>query len=128
MSELPLNHAAIQLVGPGQLTLNTEKPTPRPNPFQIVVKVEAVGLCFSDMKLLKQFSEHARKTPVINGIDPSILGEISSYVPIEKPTVPGHEATVRVIGVGDQVKHYKVGERYIVQADYRLSHIHISEP
>jgi threonine dehydrogenase-like Zn-dependent dehydrogenase len=120
MSDLPQTHAAIQLVGPGQVVLNPTKPTPRPNPHQLVVKVEAVGLCFSDMKLLKQFSEHARKTPILRGIDSAILEEIPSYVPRDKPTVPGHEVTCRVVAVGDQVKHYKVGERYIVQADYRV--------
>ncbi len=117
--ELPTTHAAIQLVGPGQVEFNPAKETPRPNPHQIVAKVEAVGLCFSDMKLLKQFHEHARKTRIQSGIDENILSEISSYQPLEKPTVPGHEATVRIVAAGDQVKHYKVGERYIVQADYR---------
>lgn len=117
--ELPKTHAAIQLVGPGQVEFNPAKETPRPNPYQIVAKVEAVGLCFSDMKLLKQFHEHARKTRIQSGIDESILPEIPSYVPLEKPTVPGHEATVRIVATGDQVKHYKVGERFIVQADYR---------
>jgi hypothetical protein len=28
----------------------------------MLAKVEAVGLCFSDLKLLKQFSEHSRKS------------------------------------------------------------------
>lgn len=117
--ELPTTHAAIQLVGPGQVEFNPAKETPRPNPHQILARVEAVGLCFSDMKLLKQFHEHARKTPVLSGMSPEVLSEISSYRPLEKPTVPGHEATVRIVAAGDQVKHYKVGERYIVQADYR---------
>jgi len=117
--ELPTTHAAIQLVGPGQIEFNPAKETPRPNPYQIVAKVEAVGLCFSDMKLLKQFHEHARKALIQSGIDESVLSEIPSYVPLDKPTVPGHEATVRIVAVGDQVRHYKVGERYIVQADYR---------
>lgn len=117
--DYPTTHAAIQLVGPGQLQFNPAKETPKPNPHQVLAKVEAVGLCFSDMKLLKQFSEHARKARILSGIDEGVLAEIPSYVPEDKPTVPGHEATVRIVAAGDQVKHYKVGERYIVQADYR---------
>jgi threonine dehydrogenase-like Zn-dependent dehydrogenase len=71
------------------------------------------------MKLLKQFSGHVRKTEAISGDAMGILNEIPSYVPGDKPTVPGHEVTVRVVAVGNKVKHYRVGQRWIVQADYR---------
>ena len=40
-------------------------------------------------------------------------------MPGSLPTVPGHEVVCRVVAVGDQVKHHKVGQRYLVQADYR---------
>jgi NADPH:quinone reductase-like Zn-dependent oxidoreductase len=40
--------------------LNIAKPVIPPGPHQILCRVEAVGLCFSDLKLLKQFSSHAR--------------------------------------------------------------------
>jgi len=116
---IPKTQRAIQLVGPDQLVLNESKPVPVPGPFQILGKIEVVGLCFSDLKLLKQFSSHARKSEVRAGIDPAALREIPSYVPGEKPTVPGHEAVVRVVAVGDKVKQAKVGGRYLVQTDYR---------
>ena len=116
---IPNTQYAVQLVGPDEVVLNLEKPVPKPGPYQILVKTEAVGLCFSDMKLLKQFSGHVRKTEAISGAAMGILNEIPSYVPGEKPTVPGHEVTVRVVAVGEKVKHYRVGERWIVQADYR---------
>ena len=41
------------------------------------------------------------------------------YVPGDKPTVPGHETVVRIVQVGPGVTRYKVGERYLVQTDYR---------
>jgi threonine dehydrogenase-like Zn-dependent dehydrogenase len=41
------------------------------------------------------------------------------YVPGEKPTVPGHETVIRIAQVGPGVTRYKVGERYLVQTDYR---------
>ncbi len=47
---------ALELTGPGVLTLNAEKPIYPVGPYQALAKVEAVGLCFSDIKLLNQFS------------------------------------------------------------------------
>ena len=41
------------------------------------------------------------------------------YVPGDKPTVPGHETVVRIVKVGPEVKRIKIGERYLVQTDYR---------
>ena len=116
---LPKTQHAVQLVGPGALKLNTSKPVPTPGAHELLVKVEAVGLCFSDLKLLKQFDKHARKGEIVDGIDPDVLKSIQSYVPGSLPGVPGHEVVCRVVGVGDQVKHHKIGERYLVQADYR---------
>jgi threonine dehydrogenase-like Zn-dependent dehydrogenase len=81
--------------------------------------VEAVGLCFSDLKLLKQFTGHVRKGEIVSGIERHILGEISSYVPGDLPTVPGHEAVVKIEAVGPGVRTYRRGERYLVQTDYR---------
>jgi threonine dehydrogenase-like Zn-dependent dehydrogenase len=116
---LPKTQHAVQLVGPGELKLNISKPVPTPGPHEILAKVEAVGLCFSDLKLLKQFDKHARKTEIVGGIEPDVLKGIQSYVPGGLPTVPGHEVVCRVVAVGDRVKHHKVGERCLVQADYR---------
>jgi len=78
-----------------------------------------VGLCFSDLKLLKQFSSHVRKSKIVSGIDSDILKDISSYVPNEAPAVPGHEAVVRIEAVGPGVDDFKPGQRYLVQTDYR---------
>ncbi len=110
---------AVQLIGPDELTLNTSKEIPQPGPFEILVKVEAVGLCFSDLKLLKQFHQHVRKSEVVEGIDKAILEQARNYVPQNRPTVPGHEVVGRIVAVGDQVKQHQVGERCLVQSDYR---------
>ncbi|HPC61773.1 MAG TPA: alcohol dehydrogenase catalytic domain-containing protein [Verrucomicrobiota bacterium] len=116
---LPQTQRAVQLVGPDQLRLNAAKPVFQPGPRQILGRVEVVGLCFSDLKLLKQFSGHARKSEVASGIERSALAEMPNYVPGDKPTVPGHETVVRIVKVGSQVTRYKPGERYLVQTDYR---------
>lgn len=119
MSQIPNTQYAVQLVGPGQLKLNTSKGVQKPGPHQVLAKVEAVGLCFSDLKLLKQFNEHPRKSEIIKGLDSATLKDIPSYVPGDKPTVPGHEVTCRIVAVGDGVSRHRVGERVIVQTDYR---------
>ena len=117
--QIPSTQQAVQLVGPDQLQLNAAKAVPQPGPHQILCRVEVCGLCFSDLKLLKQFSAHVRKTPVISGLDAAALNEIPAYVPNAAPTVPGHEAVVTVVAAGAKVRHCQVGGRYLVQTDYR---------
>jgi len=117
--EIPRKQEAVQLVGPDELVLNRNKEVFQPGPYQILARIEAVGLCFSDLKLLKQFSSHARKTEIITGAEPSVLDKIPSYVPGDLPTVPGHEAVVEVCAVGEKVKDVKPHKRYLVQTDYR---------
>jgi threonine dehydrogenase-like Zn-dependent dehydrogenase len=81
--------------------------------------MEACGLCFSDTKLLHAFTKHPRKGPVLSGLDAAVLAEIPSYTPGPIFTVPGHEAVGRIVAVGDRVSRHKVGERCLVQTDYR---------
>ncbi len=119
MAKLPETQYAVQLIGPDKLVLNKTKEVFRPGRHQILCRVEAVGLCFSDLKLLKQFSSHVRKSEIVSGIEPNVLREIPSYVPNQKPTVPGHEAVVRIEAVGAGVENFKTGERFLVQTDYR---------
>ncbi len=78
-----------------------------------------MGLCFSDVKLLRQFSDHPRKDDIQAGISPEILGKFRSYVPGTQPVVPGHEVACRIVAIGPDVEHHRVGERCLVQTDYR---------
>ncbi len=117
--KLPATQLAVQLVGPDSLRMNLEKPVLKPGPHAILAQTEAVGLCFSDMKLLKQFDQHVRKGEIVSGISAEALSEMPNYVPGGLPTVPGHEVVCRVLEVGDQVEHYRPGQRWIIQADYR---------
>jgi len=119
MVSLPETQYAVQLVGPDELVLNKSKEVFRPGPHQILCRVEVVGLCFSDLKLLKQFSCHVRKSEIVSGINPEVLEKIPSYVPGDAPTVPGHETVVTIEAVGPQVENFKPGQRYLVQTDYR---------
>ena len=110
---------AVQLIGKDQLALNRSKPVPTPGDHEILLRIEAVGLCFSDLKLLKQFDEHGRKSEVVEGLSGDVLAGIQSYTPGDQPTVPGHEVVARIVAVGDSVEQHQVGERCLVQTDYR---------
>jgi len=118
-ADLPPTQHAVQVVGPDKLVFNKCKKVFTPGKHQILCRIEAVGLCFSDLKLLKQFSFHVRKGEIISGIDSDILGEIPSYVPGKSPAVPGHETVVKIVAVGPGVESFKPGQRYLVQTDYR---------
>ena len=118
-NNIPSIQNAVQLIAPNKLLFNKTKKVILPGPTQVLVKVECVGLCFSDMKLIKQFDQHARKGKVKSGIENAILKEIPSYVPEDQPTVPGHETCGRIVAIGDKVLRHKVGERILVETDYR---------
>jgi threonine dehydrogenase-like Zn-dependent dehydrogenase len=117
--QLPRTQHAVQFTGPGQLVHNRAKAVFAPGPTQLVLRVEAVGICFSDTKLLHAFTAHLRKAAVTGGLDAVALAEIPSYVPGELPTVPGHEVAGRIVAIGSAVTRHAVGERVLVQTDYR---------
>jgi threonine dehydrogenase-like Zn-dependent dehydrogenase len=117
--QIPSIQNAIELVGADQIKLNGCKRVFPPGPYQILAHVEAVGLCFSDLKLLKQFDKHVRKGEVISGINKEILKEVPSYRPGPEPTIPGHETLCTIVATGEKVSRHRVGEHVLVQADYR---------
>jgi len=93
--------AGVENIGKDNQPESFDVPTPADN--QLLVRVDAVGLCFSDVKLINQGSKH----PKLYNRDLS-----------KEPTRLGHEATLTVMQVGDKLTNdYKVGERYAVQPD-----------
>lgn len=119
MTEIPTTQHAIQYVGKDQIVHNKAKPVDPVGPTQMLLKVEACGICFSDTKLLHQFDVHPRKVDVIAGLTPEELATIPSYRPNAEPTVPGHEPVCRIVKVGEAVTHFAVGDRVLVQADWK---------
>lgn len=117
--EFPATQNAIQFVGAEQVVLNRSMPVHELGPRQLLLKTEACGICFSDTKLLHAFTKHPRKSEVLGGLTPAELAEIPSYHPGAAPIVPGHEPVARIVAVGPEVKHHQVGERVLVQTDYR---------
>jgi len=87
MSDIPATQQAIQIVGVDEFVLNPAKPVDEVGPHQMLLKVEACGICFSDTKLLHAFDSHPRKAEVISGIAPEALTEIPGYRPGGQATV-----------------------------------------
>ncbi len=116
---IPQTEHAIQFVGPGEIVHNRTKAVPAVGPTQILIQMEACGICFSDTKLLHAFTSHPRKSEVRSGLPAAVLAEIPSYVPGTVPTVPGHEAVGRIVALGNTVRYHKLGERVLIQTDYR---------
>jgi threonine dehydrogenase-like Zn-dependent dehydrogenase len=76
---------------------------PQPGPHEVLVRVDALGLCFSDVKLIGLGDKHAR----VYGRDLAA-----------DPVVPGHEVSLTIAAVGSELRdRFRVGDRYIVQAD-----------
>ncbi|NNE95205.1 MAG: alcohol dehydrogenase catalytic domain-containing protein, partial [Acidimicrobiales bacterium] len=77
-----------------------------PGPDQLLIRIDAVGLCFSDVKLVRQGGDH----PKLYGRDLRV-----------EPTRLGHEATVTVIEVGSELADkYHAGQRLAIQPDIHV--------
>ena len=80
-----------------------ELPMVRPKRDEVLVRVDAIGICFSDVKLITQGPGHPR----ITGRDL-----------VKEPVVAGHEVSLTVIEAGEDWKdNYRPRDRFIVQAD-----------
>ena len=73
----------------------TQRPIPTPKDNEVLVKLEYVGICGSDL--------HYYET-----------GAIGSYI-VEPPFVLGHEPGGGVVEVGKDVKHLKVGDKVALE-------------
>ena len=108
LEELPREMLSWQLKGTGLDNFGTKgRPDTVPFPSytedNLIARIDAVGLCYSDIKLISAGPAHPR----IEGRDLAA-----------RPTVPGHEVAMTIVGVGDTWKgKFKLGSRYIIQAD-----------
>jgi len=83
---------------PGQLTL-TEKPMPVPGRAEVLVRIDAVAICATDLEII-----HHGPPALIQG------GE-----PFNKNFTPGHEYMGTVVALGPGVDEYAIGERVTVE-------------
>ena len=76
---------------------------PEPRPDQLLIRVDAVGLCFSDVKLIRLGGDH----PKLYGRDLTV-----------EPTRIGHETSVTVMRVGANLAdRFHEGQRLAIQPD-----------
>ena len=98
---LPVYGAGIENVGneagrPINLPMNTI------GPDELLIRHDADSICFSDIKVINQGQEH-----------PRIYQNMA-----EDPVVLGHELTMTIMKVGDNLKvRYQPGQRFTIQAD-----------
>ena len=89
-----------------------ELPMVKPKHDEALVRVDAIGVCFSDVKLVTQGSSHPR----ITGRDL-----------VNDPVIAGHEVSLTIVEAGDDWKDkYKPGDRFIVQADVYYKGVNIA--
>lgn len=68
-------------------------PDPSVGPGEVVVKVTACGMCFTDVKI--------------------VTGKLASFVSL--PHIPGHEIAGEVVAVGPGARDVKVGDKGVAQ-------------
>jgi threonine dehydrogenase-like Zn-dependent dehydrogenase len=93
---------AVRLHGVGFENLCVERvPVPEPNENQLLARVDAAGVCSSNLKVIAQGSEHT----FLNGWD------LSRY-----PIQLGDEGCITIAKVGAKLKdRFSVGQRYCIQ-------------
>lgn len=106
--DLPEEAWAWNLWGAGEENMGKDDrpellPVPSPAADQMLVRIDSVGLCFSDVKIMRQGGSHPKL------YDRDLATE---------PTRLGHEVSLTVIEVGDKLKdRYHAGQRLAVQPD-----------
>jgi threonine dehydrogenase-like Zn-dependent dehydrogenase len=80
-----------------------EVPMPEFGPDELLVRHDACGICFSDVKVIRAGGAH-----------PRLFGRDLQA----EPVVLGHEVALTVVGVGEALRgQFAVGQRYVVQAE-----------
>ncbi|MCE5237335.1 zinc-binding dehydrogenase [bacterium] len=104
--EGPLNEfqQVWHLYGQGLDKLQQDPQTmPSYGPDELLARIDACGLCFSDVKVIRQGGAHPRLFSRDLEHDPVILG---------------HEVALTIVGVGaNMADQYAIGQRFVVQAE-----------
>lgn len=104
---LPEHNRLWPLYGAGfdNLGLNDQSidgAMPSYGPDELLVRHDACGLCFSDIKIITLGEQH-----------PRIYRNMRN-----QPVTLGHEIAMTVVGVGENLRdQYQVGDRFTIQAD-----------
>ena len=104
---LPDGDRLWPLYGPGLENMGRDGemidvPLPEYGPDELLVRHDACGLCFSDIKIIRLGQEH-----------PRIYRDMQA-----DPVVLGHEVAMTIVGVGENLRdQYQIGDRFVIQAD-----------
>jgi L-iditol 2-dehydrogenase len=95
---VPAQMKAWVLGDPDQLSLR-DKPTPVPGRAEVLVRIDAVAICATDLE-------------VIHGGSPA---SIQGGLPFNKNFTPGHEYMGTVAALGPEVDEFAIGQRVSVE-------------
>jgi L-iditol 2-dehydrogenase len=95
---VPETMKAWVLGDPGQLSL-VDKPVPTPGRAEVLVRIDAVAICATDLEIIYH--------------GPPAL--IQGGAPHNKNFTPGHEYMGTVVGLGEGVDEYAIGDRVTVE-------------
>src|SRR6195952_704443 len=95
---IPDRMKAWILGDPDQLHLS-EKPVPVPNRAEVLVRIDAVAICATDLEIIH------------SGSPAKILGGL----PFNKNFTPGHEYMGTVVALGPGVDEFEIGQRISVE-------------
>jgi threonine dehydrogenase-like Zn-dependent dehydrogenase len=95
---IPDQMKAWVLGDPEQLLLR-DKPTPVPGRAEVLIRIDAVAICATDLEII-----HSGSPAIIEG-----------GLPFNKNFTPGHEYMGTVAALGPDVDEYKIGERVSVE-------------
>ena len=88
MSAIPTTQHAVQIVGVDQIVVNPAKSVDAVGPTQLLLEVEACGICFSDTKLLHAFESHPRKSDIVSGLTPEQQQVVDQVIDFMNPVEP----------------------------------------
>jgi L-iditol 2-dehydrogenase len=95
---IPETMKAWVLGNPEELTF-VEKPVPEPGPAEVLVRVDAIAVCATDIEILK------------HGLPAMIDGEL----PFNRGFTPGHEYMGTIVRLGPSVDEFQIGDRIAVE-------------
>jgi len=95
---VPKTMKAWVLGNPEELAL-VEKPVPEPGPAEVLVRVDAIAVCATDIEIIR------------HGVPAMIDGEL----PFNKNFTPGHEYMGTVVRLGPSVDEFQIGDRVAVE-------------
>ena len=95
---IPKTMKAWVLGNPEELAL-VEKPVPEPGPAEVLVRVDAIAVCATDIEILK------------HGMPAMLDGEL----PFNRGFTPGHEYMGTIVRLGPTVDDFQIGERIAVE-------------